>query len=279
MNKPITVIDGEKLDGKSAGTKPVTLVACVTAYNEAATIGSVIDALRRSAYVTHIHVVDDGSTDDTATIARAHGADVLTLPERVPVGEAIRHHCDGAPDDLLLWCDADLVGLTTAHIDTLVEAFLNGQASQILSSRALPPSWPQLLDQPFVRWSWQRIFGPISGERIMWRRDFTAALSLARRLGWSEMVRGYGIVLFLNWYFREFGLGHKIVYLAGLRQRQKYQKWGKSASGEMISQWLQFIRVWIKIRCYASQIKSLRATAAKSSPYGSTREKSEKVIR
>ncbi|RIK28626.1 MAG: hypothetical protein DCC55_38550, partial [Chloroflexi bacterium] len=55
----------------STGT-PVS--AIIPAYNEAASIGDVLDALLPVAQLSQILVVDDGSDDDTADIVRSHCA-------------------------------------------------------------------------------------------------------------------------------------------------------------------------------------------------------------
>ncbi len=58
------------------------LSVVVPAYNAAATIGDCIAALRRQSYdgPVELIVVDDGSTDDTAALARAAGATVINAP-------------------------------------------------------------------------------------------------------------------------------------------------------------------------------------------------------
>lgn len=63
-------------------------VAVVPAYNEASTIGSVIE--RTSEHVDKVVVVDDGSTDETAEIAREYGATVITHAINTGVGGAVR---------------------------------------------------------------------------------------------------------------------------------------------------------------------------------------------
>ena len=65
-------------------------LAVVPAYNEAATVGRVIDALRRHAPELDILVVDDGSTDATALIAEAAGVSVLRLPFNLGIGGAVQ---------------------------------------------------------------------------------------------------------------------------------------------------------------------------------------------
>ncbi len=234
------------------------VVALVTAYNEAATIGAVIAALKAAPSIARVQVVDDGSTDGTAEIARAAGALVIGLATRVPVGEAIMRHLPTVERDaVILWCDADLLGLEPAHVEALIARYRNGDVEQAMSSRATPPSWPDWLQNKGVQNVWAQMFGPLSGERVMSRAFFQSAIELARRLGWSEMMRGYGIVLFLNWRAQTTGRGSAVVYCEGLRQRQKYQKWGKKAGLEMIMQWIEFGRVWAKIRIHAGRIRAI----------------------
>ncbi|MFD1512195.1 glycosyltransferase family 2 protein [Halomarina rubra] len=63
-------------------------VAVIPAYNEATTIGTVVDGAL--AHVDHVVVVDDGSSDDTASVARRHGASVVEHVINTGVGGAVR---------------------------------------------------------------------------------------------------------------------------------------------------------------------------------------------
>lgn len=65
-----------------------TLVV-IPALNEEATLGSVISAVR-SHLKADVLVVDDGSVDRTAPVARANGAHVLQHPFNLGVGAAMR---------------------------------------------------------------------------------------------------------------------------------------------------------------------------------------------
>jgi glycosyltransferase involved in cell wall biosynthesis len=59
------------------------------AYNEERTIGKVLDALRREGY-SKVIVVDDGSRDRTAKIARSKGAVVVSHSRNMGLGAALR---------------------------------------------------------------------------------------------------------------------------------------------------------------------------------------------
>ncbi|MFW5919505.1 MAG: glycosyltransferase family 2 protein, partial [Halanaeroarchaeum sp.] len=63
-------------------------VAVIPAYNEAKTVGPVIDEASR--HVEEAVVIDDGSTDDTADVARDHGATVIEHVFNTGVGGAVR---------------------------------------------------------------------------------------------------------------------------------------------------------------------------------------------
>jgi len=59
------------------------------AYNEERTIGGVLDILRQEGY-SKVIVVDDGSRDRTAEIARSKGALVVSHPKNMGLGAALR---------------------------------------------------------------------------------------------------------------------------------------------------------------------------------------------
>ena len=76
-----------------------TLAVVIPAFNEAATIGSVVAAVPvRIPRIDHVHivVVDDGSTDDTASVARAAGAEVVRHRRNRGLVSAFRTGVDAA---------------------------------------------------------------------------------------------------------------------------------------------------------------------------------------
>ena len=65
-------------------------LAIIPAYNEAVTVAGVVQSLRRHAPDWDAVVIDDGSTDDTAVLAEAAGAQVLRAPFNLGIGGAVQ---------------------------------------------------------------------------------------------------------------------------------------------------------------------------------------------
>ncbi len=65
-------------------------LAVVPAYNEAATVGKVVQALGAATPSIDVLVIDDGSTDQTSRCAGAAGARVLRLPFNLGIGGAVQ---------------------------------------------------------------------------------------------------------------------------------------------------------------------------------------------
>ena len=62
----------------------------IPALNEAATLPAVLESLHAAVPEYEVVVVDDGSTDETANVARAYGCAVLVLPFNLGIGGALR---------------------------------------------------------------------------------------------------------------------------------------------------------------------------------------------
>ncbi|MCR4312589.1 MAG: glycosyltransferase family 2 protein, partial [Candidatus Uhrbacteria bacterium] len=104
------------------------ITAIIPAYNEAETIGRVIDVLRRSPFIGEVIVVSDGSTDATARIACDHGARVIALPVNMGKGFAVRYGVKQAATQYVALFDADLRGLRERHVRQLLSPVLRGRA-------------------------------------------------------------------------------------------------------------------------------------------------------
>ncbi|HZQ59035.1 MAG TPA: glucosyl-3-phosphoglycerate synthase [Acidimicrobiales bacterium] len=98
----------------------VTVSVCLPARNEEPTVGEIVAPIRRRlvdslGLVDELIVIDDGSTDATAAVAMAAGADVVPietiLPEEGPgtgKGNVIWRSLAASSGDLVCWVDADI---------------------------------------------------------------------------------------------------------------------------------------------------------------------------
>lgn len=117
---------------RALAARPAVSVSVVLpAYNEAATIADVVrGALRVTPNLREVLVVDDGSSDDTAAVARAAGALVISHPRNLGKGEAVRTACRAARGGILVFLDADGQD-DVGEIPLLVEALGPGVAMAI----------------------------------------------------------------------------------------------------------------------------------------------------
>lgn len=122
------------------------VVAVIPAYNESETIAAVIDQTRE--HVDHVVVVDDGSTDGTAAIARDHGATVIEHVFNTGVGGAVRTGYQYAirhDYDFVLQIDGDGQH-DPAYIPELLEQAENND--MVIASRYLNESFQEY---PLIR--------------------------------------------------------------------------------------------------------------------------------
>lgn len=106
------------------------------AHEEAATIGEVVVACAKAASeVVEVVVVDDGSEDGTAELARRAGAHVVRLPRNGGKGRALRVGVDVARGDVLVFLDAD--GQDDPEDIPSLLAAISGGADLVLGSRFL----------------------------------------------------------------------------------------------------------------------------------------------
>ncbi len=107
-------------------------IVIIPAYNEGKTIGHVLAPLKEVTLVKQIIVVSDGSTDDTVFVANNYGVQVVELTENRGKGGALKAGLDICRADVVLFLDADLLGLTPKHVLNLLEPVINDEADMTI---------------------------------------------------------------------------------------------------------------------------------------------------
>lgn len=181
----------------------------IPAYNEEATIGTVLGVLTKVPEIDEIVVVNDGSCDGTSQVARSHGVTVIDMQHNQGKGAALKAGAEVARADILMFLDADLLGLTPLHVQQLLLPVLSGEVEStvgIFGGGRTSTDWAQAL-APFL-----------SGQRAIRRQllpDITHMNSA-----------GYGIELYLHHQLKRMGKIPKEVLLHDVSQVIKEEKLG-----------------------------------------------------
>jgi len=127
-----------------------SISVCLPARNEAATIAAIVrevhDQLTDSTgpaggLVDEIVVIDDGSTDATAELARAAGARVVREADILPEagvgsgkGNALWKSLHACAGDLICWLDADLRNFRAGTVAALLEPLIAGADTALVKA-------------------------------------------------------------------------------------------------------------------------------------------------
>ncbi|MDQ6698195.1 MAG: glucosyl-3-phosphoglycerate synthase [Actinomycetota bacterium] len=207
---------------------------CLPARNEEATVGPIVQAIRRDlvdqlGLVDEVVVVDDHSSDATAAIAASAGARVIDASRVLREygqghgkGEALWKSLYEANGDLIVWCDADIRDFDSRFIVGLVGPLLvqpelqfvkgyyerpmhgpigGGRVTELVARPLLSMFFPELAS----------VVQPLAGEYAIRR-------SLAERLAF---IVGYGVDIgVLIDTFRMCGVGALAQVDLGVRQHR-----------------------------------------------------------
>ncbi|MGI5330109.1 glucosyl-3-phosphoglycerate synthase [Actinomadura nitritigenes] len=197
------------LDAKGGAGISVVLPA----RDEEATVGAIVAAVRtdlmeRVPLVDEIVVVDSRSTDRTAAVAAAAGAEVVAQDEVLPgegrmsgKGEALWKSLAATTGDLIVFVDADLRGFTPSYVTGLLGPLLTDPSVGYVKGCYDRPLMEgerrveggggrvtELVARPLINMHWPLLAGvmqPLGGE-------YAGRRALLERL---PFVTGYGVEL------------------------------------------------------------------------------------
>jgi glucosyl-3-phosphoglycerate synthase len=110
-----------------------TVAVVIPARNEAATIGAVLDTVMiHDQLIDELVVVNDHSSDDTATVARRHGARLVTLDGPSGKGSAMNAGVDATTSSIIVFLDADVLNTTPDYVARLIQPLLERPATQLV---------------------------------------------------------------------------------------------------------------------------------------------------
>jgi glycosyltransferase involved in cell wall biosynthesis len=186
-------------------------ISCIVcAYNEADRIGNILRAVNGHPAVKELIVVNDGSTDDTIALVRAHpGIRLVSYSDNRGKTHAMRQGIAAATGEHLMFLDADLAGLTPRNIDLLAAPIVGGRAEVSISLRRNSLAFYRMTGLDFV-----------SGERVIpaWlvRHQAAAMAGLPR----------WGGETFINQLIIDARLRIEVVDWPGVANIRKYRKVG-----------------------------------------------------
>jgi glycosyltransferase involved in cell wall biosynthesis len=117
-------------------------VVFIPAWNEAASLPALLDEAKRELPEVDLLVIDDGSTDDTAAVSRAGGAQVVSFPENHGLRHGIAEGYRQAASRGYAYCgrlDADGQH-PPAELKRMLELVRGDECDVAVGSRFLPDS-------------------------------------------------------------------------------------------------------------------------------------------
>ncbi len=196
------------------------IIALVPAHNEESKIGRVVERTDHRLVDTLL-VIDDASTDATAHVARARGAEVLTLTRPSGVGAALRAGMDFARQSAF-----DLVVIMAGNnkddpseIPRLLDPLCDGHYDFVVGSRYMEggrhggdmPAYRKLATR-LHPWLMSRFSGKRLTETTNGFRAFRADLLGDHRIDLNQpWLDAYGLEVYLLWKVLTLGYRHTEV--------------------------------------------------------------------
>jgi glucosyl-3-phosphoglycerate synthase len=233
-----------------------SISVCLPAQNEAPTVGRIVEEIRRDlverrGLVDEVIVLDDGSTDATARVAREAGAQVATVHEVLPElgpgcgkGNVLWKSLFVSRGDVICWVDADIGNFEGRFVTGLLGPLLadprialvkgfyrrpsagalhgGGRVTELVARPMISALFPELtaIVQPLA--------GATAGRREVleavpfvegWGVEFALLVDVVDRFGFDRVAQvDLGSIEHDNQTLRDLGPQAMAVLTAGLRR-------------------------------------------------------------
>ena len=191
--------------------KKEKIAAIIPTHNEEKSVGNVLKTIIDSGCFDEIIVVDGASTDNTVRECRKPGVMVVQLAKKGGKGIDMKKGLGKTKADIIVFFDADIIGLKKEHIKDLIIPVAENGAIMSVGVRERIWNLPWLI----IKLDFLLALG---GERAM-RREIFESLP-------DELIEGFAVESALNYYCLVNKMPIKYVNLKGIRIIIKEKKWG-----------------------------------------------------
>ncbi len=192
--------------------KVKTVSAIISVYNEERTIENVITSLLNCYLIDELIVVNDGSTDKSGQIIsklqESFSFQYIDFPQNRGKSFAMATGVETAQGEVIVFVDADIIGLKCSHIQKMLHPLLNGEADMVIGQ---PYADSEKKTDPL------KPLEMLAGERAVYKQDI---LPIIDKMKHSK----YGAETLMNLYYKSQRKRIKIEYLWGLIHLKKFQK-------------------------------------------------------
>lgn len=209
-----------------------TVGIVIPAYNEGENLHRVLQVVCATAWPGQIVVVDDGSVDETAAVAARYAAQdarlhLLRLPQNRGKAGAMLAGVQALTTDLVVFLDADLIGLRPDCVSALCAPVLAGQCEMTVA----------LFHRGGLCTDGAHKLAPIlSGQRCLPTPEARAVLN-----GLADS--GYGVETALSLHAKRTGWRVRYVPWRGVSHVMKEQKRGWI--GGVRSRWRMYVQIGV----------------------------------
>lgn len=205
------------------------VVAIIPAYNEEERIAIVLEAIEETGLIDEIVVVNDGSTDRTAEVVKQFPEVILiNKKENKGKGSALMIGMENTDGDILVFIDADLIGFTSEHVESLVRPLLHDRDLVMTVGKFAGGRLRTDLSQSLVPF--------ISGQRAL-RRSFLNGIDFSDT--------GFGVEIALTRHAKEKNAKVEEVIMNDVSHVMKEEKLGLAKGA------------WARFGMYSDMVKHL----------------------